>query len=1268
MTATPKIYGDNARVQAKTESYEVSSMDDEEKFGPVFYRLSFGRAVDEGLLTDYRVIALTVSEDVVSEVYQRAMADEEGFEITDAAKVIGCWKGLADQGKKDGSGHPLKNAVAFCSTIPESRRISEYFERTVKAYIDYEREQGNDIPGMECAVQHVDGTMDMANRKDKLAWLADTSEERCHILSNVRCLSEGVDVPNLDAIMFLQPKKSRVEVVQAVGRVMRRFEGKDYGYIILPVVIPAGYTPEEALDNTDAFKVVWEIVQALRSHDERLEGGVNSLQYDMATTSVVQVINIDKNKGKGQNSGSGTGGNVGEDGQDSTPGDPSQMKIDFSDRELQEAVNAVIVKKCGNKVYWEDWAKDIGDIAKRHIERVGELVLDGGPASAEFAVFLRGLRDSLNNGITEDEAVEMLAQHMITLPVFDALFSEAEFAKSNPVSIAMESMVATLRGYGIETESEKRELAELYSSVRLRAEAIRSDAGKQKIIKELYEKFFSQAFKATSDKMGIVYTPNEVVNYILHATDRILRKEFGKCLADEGVRILDPFTGTGTFVVNLLQDEGLIPTEKLLNKYVNEVYCNEILLLAYYIATINIEHAYHSRMPQEYVPFEGGVLTDTFQMHEDGDTIDAKVFSENTERILSQMETPIDVIVGNPPYSAGQKNANDNNQNMSYPTLDAKIAATYAARGSATNKNSLYDQYIRAFRWASDRIEDKGIVSFVTNGGWLDGQAMDGFRKTLVKEFNSIYVFNLRGNARTSGEQRRKEKDNVFGQGTRTPIAITILVKNPDSKEHGVVRYHDIGDYLTREEKLSIVASAVSGEPFEWDIIEPDRHGDWLNQRDDSWYEFAPLGIEKRKAPLGIFEIWSAGLKTQRDPWAWGFDGASVGRRMEGLVDAMNDEIVTAKVEGRDIVYDAKKFSWTRRMEDFAKRGTPIDLGDRAVVCGMYRPFCKQWVYYNRTMNEMTYQQGSSLMPNLVIALTPGSKPGSLIANTIPDLHFNGDSQCFPLYWYEEKKDIGGLFAETDVRQGKYVRHDAITDEALEVFRAVYPNAFGGSRGRTIEQAKADGLLSKIANSNERFEVNKVDIFYYVYGVLHSPEYRSRFEANLQKELPRIPLSRNFREFCAAGRALAKLHLGYEEIEPWPVKEVGSSLLPGPVQKIKWGKRKDLETGKKVDDHTILIYNENLVIKDIPEAAQRYTVNGRSPLEWVIDRYQVKTDKASGIVNDPNEYSDDPRYIVDLIEKLIRVSMETMEIIDQLPSVSELSQPANWPFAWKADA
>lgn len=1273
MTATPKLYGDKARQQAKTESYEISSMDDVEKFGPVFYRLTFGRAVDEDLLTDYRVIALTVSEDVVSEVYQMAMAMEDGFEITDAAKVIGCWKGLADQGKGD-EGVNLKNAVAFCSTIPESKRMADYFQQTVNAYLEYENEQGNDVPMLECRVDHVDGTMDMASRKSKLRWLADVDDPdedggECHVLSNVRCLSEGVDVPNLDAIMFLQPKKSRVEVVQAVGRVMRRFEGKEYGYIILPVVIPAGMTPEEALDNTDAFKVVWEIVQALRSHDERLDGAINGLEYDPATTAVIDVINVTpKGKAFSEEVKSKPDG-------ESAPGldgASGQLKIDYSDRELQEAVNAVLVKKCGTKVYWEDWAKDIGEIAKKHIERVSELVLDGGPASSEFAGFLKGLRDSLNQGIAENEAVEMLAQHMITLPVFEALFAGAEFASSNPVSIAMERMVETLREYGIESDAERRELADLYASVRLRAEGVKTDGGRQKIIKELYEKFFSQAFKATSEKMGIVYTPNEVVNYILHATNRLLEKEFGQVLSDEGVNILDPFTGTGTFIVNLLQDEELMPTDMLSQKYRSEIWCNEILLLAYYIATINIEHAYHSRVPGEYVPFEGAVLTDTFQMYEEGDPIDLETFVDNTERILREMETPINVIIGNPPYSAGQKSANDNNANQDYPTLDAKIASTYATGTKATNINSLYDMYIRAFRWASDRIGQRGIVSFVTNGGWLDAQAMAGFRKSLVEEFNSIYVFNLRGNARTQGEQRRKEKDNVFGQGTRTPVCITMLVKNPASQEQGAIHYRDIGDYLTREEKLTIVREAISDDSFEWDALEPDRHNDWLNQRDDSWYEFAPMGLQKYKTPQGIFETWSRGYSTGRDAWIYSFDRDAAGDNMAMLLAFYNQERIryhdsdqSEKVD--DFVeMDEKKIKWNRSLLDELRRDEVIEFNKTLINQVMYRPFCKEWIYEEYKCIDMTYQQpisfsqmekGGSTGPtnnisspfaNLSISISFGKESLPYMTCMPMDVQLEYNGQCFPLYWYEKQESIGGLFAEEDVG---YVRHDAITDDALNVFRSVYSNTFAGRKKKYGGE-----------------EINKEDIFYYIYGILHSAEYRQRFDANLKKELPRIPRAEDFRAFSNAGRELAKLHLDYENVAPWPVTEVGKGEDPGPVKKIKWGKKKDPVTGKRVDDHTVLVYNENLTIKDIPEAAQRYVVNGRSPLEWVIDRYQVKTDKASGITNDPNDYSDDPRYIVNLIESLVRVSMETMEIVDSLSVLNEKPQPANWPFAWKAES
>lgn len=1264
MTATPKLYGDNARRQAKTENYEVSSMDDIEKFGPVFYRLTFGRAVDEGLLTDYRVIALTVSEDVVSDVYQMAMAHEDSFEITDAAKVIGCWKGLADQGKGD-EGTPLKNAVAFCSTIPESKRMAEYFQQTVNAYLEYENEQGNDVPMLECHLDHVDGTMDMGLRKEKLRWLADVDDPdedggECHVLSNVHCLSEGVDVPNLDAIMFLQPKKSRIEVVQAVGRVMRRFEGKEYGYIILPVVIPSGMTPEEALDNTDAYKVVWEIVQALRSHDERLDGTINGLEYDPATTAVVDVINITQDK---KEPGSGSDG--GDGGETTPPGDSSdgQMKIFFTDQQLQEAVNAVLVKKCGTKVYWEDWAKDIGNIAKRHIERVGELALNDGPASEEFKAFLKGLRDSLNNGISEEEAVEMLAQHMITLPVFEALFAGAEFASSNPVSIAMEKMVETLRGYGIETDSEKRELAELYSSVRLRAEGVHTDGGRQKIIKELYEKFFSQAFKATSEKMGIVYTPNEVVNYILHATNRLLKKEFGQSLADEGVSILDPFTGTGTFIVNLLQDEELMPLDKLPMKYQNEIWCNEILLLAYYIATINIEYAYHSRVSEEYVPFEGAVLTDTFQMYEEGDPLDLEMFVDNTERILREMEAPIHVIIGNPPYSAGQRNADDSNQNESYPTLDERIQNTYIAKSEKGMKAAVYDMYIRAFRWASDRIGEKGIIAYVSNGGWIDARAMSGFRKSLVDEFSSIYVFNLRGDQRTLGEQSRKEGGKIFGSGSRAPIAITMLVKNPKSEEKGVIRYYDIGDYLDRETKLSIVASKTNDEN-EWNIITPDAHGDWLNQRDDSFEDFAPLGLEKHKQPLGVFETYTSGAITHRDAWVYNFSKEALETNIERTISFFNNQLqehADSERSAEDVVErNPEEIKWDKKLYTRFDKGVAFEYDKRKLTLSAYRPFCKQYLYYDPEMIWSAYRNGEVFpaydgCPNLAICCTgAGSKYFSvLVTNILPEYCYVDKSQCFPLYWYEKKESLGGLFAEESI---EYVQHDAITDEALEVFRKVYPKVFD-AHGKFKARPKSDGGI----------ELTKEDIFYYVYGILHSPEYRERFDANLKKEMPRIPLAENFRAFSLTGRKLAELHLNYETVAPYPLTVRGDVKNPGRVEKIKWGKKKDSETGKRIDDHTTLIYNENLVYSGIPEAANDYKVNGRSPLEWMIDRYQIKTDKASGIVNDPNEYSDNPAYISDLVPRLVTVAMETISAVNLLPPLNEKPQSSDWPFAWRLE-
>ena len=1327
MTATPRIYGDTAKRKARQDDYALCSMDDEAVFGPTAYEISFADAVERGLLCDYRVVVLSISEDAVPGYMQQVISDGSELRMDDAAKIIGCYKGLLTHGARaerrlaaeeggerqstpdfflidavtedkdttagtgDGPSEdvqPLHRAVGFCARIADSKRIDKYFERVVGRY--------EPDAGLSCRLDHVDGTMDSNLRADRLRWLSTGSDpSECRILTNARCLAEGVDVPSLDAVIFFAPRKSEIDIVQAVGRVMRTFhkgeaDEKKLGYIILPVFVPSGMTPEESLDNSKTFDVVWKVLQALRSHDERIEAYVNSLPF---------------RRQKATGAGAGGANAIGRPGPEEGPTDDTgtQMVMDLGEQ-VEHAIYTKMVERCGTRIYWDSWADDVARIAERHVTQIRE-TLDGQSEAREaFGRFLEGLRDSLNPGITEDDAIEMVAQHMITLPVFEALFQDFEFKDSNPVSIAINEFLDAIGAYGVGEmeDADRRSLDDLYASVRRRAQVVSTDFGRQELIKDLYENFFSKAFKSTSDKLGIVYTPSEVIDYILHSTDRVLRREFGHGLADEGVHVLDPFAGTGSFMARLIEDSSLVPEEKLRHKYLHELHSNEILLLAYYIMVVNTEYAYHSRVGGSYERFPGAVLTDTFQMGEDDDRLDVEMFVDNSERVLEQEDLDIEVIVGNPPYSAGQRNANDNNANESYPTLERRIRETYSAGTDATNKNSLMDSYIKAFRWASDRIGKAGVVCFVSNAGWLRSAAGEGIRRCFVREFNSIYVYNLRGNQRTQGEESRREGGKVFGSGSRAPIAVTMLVRSPASDEHGTIRYVDVGDYKTRQEKLDAMEEGAEKEP-KWNVLTPDEHGDWLGQRDDSFYSLAPMGIAKRKEPLGLFEIWSAGLKTQRDPWAWGYSRSVVCGNMGRLIEGMNRQIKGAGGDEDAIEFDPASSSWTRRMLDAARRGEILPYDASHVVLGIYRPFCKQWVYYDKVMNEMTYQQprlfplvlderakgptSNPMLSSKAISATTGEvkgkggemtyqqmpsrcavaqnitsenvvidtgERGPFISNILPDLELNHHGQCFPLYWYE--KDEGGqllpVAGERTVRdsQGnRYVRHDAITDEALGVFRAAYPTAFR-------DRPEKDGGAS----------ISKEDVFYYAYGVLHSPEYREHFAANLSKELPRIPLAKEFEVFSRAGRALAGLHLGYEDVGMWPNLDMGISpdADPGPVRKMAWARRRDPKTGKKVADHTRLVYNEKVTVSNIPESAQDYVVNGKSPLDWVIDRYQVTTDGKTGITNDPNEYSANPRYILDLIGRLVTVSVRTNEIAAGLPSIEEVEHPSNWPVVW----
>lgn len=1176
MTATPRMFTSDAKTKATINDIMLWSMDDQNIYGKEFYRLNFSDAVEKNLLTDYKVIVLTVNEKI----------SDDKKSGDDSNKIKGCINALSkkmieySEQLAEVDPVPMKTAVTFCPKITASKIISEAFNKA------------NDEENFfTVEARHVDGKQSSIVREKNLNWLKEstTDANTCKILTNVRCLSEGVDVPALDAVIFMSSKKSRVEIVQAVGRVMRKATGKKYGYIIIPVVVPLEKNPEDVLSASKTYDVIWDILNALRAHDSRIDIFIEEIKLKQASGK------------KPDNPRIVIAG-----------GDEDAIQLSLNFGEWQDFLYARMVERVGNRKYWEQWAQDIAAIVERHTQQITDLISVAGDHQRKFGNFVDSLQQNLNAAVTTKDAVEMLAQHMVTRPVFEALFENYSFARNNPVSQSLEKILAQLDIK--ETAAESEQMQKFYQSVRERCKAATTAEERQAIIIELYEKFFRMAVPKTVERLGIVYTPVEVVDFILRSVDAVLKKNFGRGITDKNVHVLEPFAGTGTFLVRLIQSN-LIRKRDLLRKYFRELHANEIVLLAYYIAAINIENAFNAT-GDDYQPFEGICFTDTFQAYEQDDNAkgqtDFKQFrdslKENSERVNEQNRTRIEVIVGNPPYSVGQRSANDNNRNVFYPRLEARISATYAATTDATNKNSLYDSYIKAFRWASDRIVDGGVIGFVTNAGWLDGAAMDGLRKCFAKEFSAIYVFNLRGNARTQGELRRREKDNVFGQGSRAPIAITILVKNPEHDGDAEIFYRDIGDYLNRDDKLKIIRNTTNVLDESFAPITPNERGDWINQRGDNFDTFIILGDKKNPDNEQTFfcRWYGRGVATGRDPWIYNFSRPALESNIRTTIDYYNTHEPTE--------IDPTKIVWTRATVNNKNRGREYKFNAAQIVESMYRPFCKTNFYYDLRLNEMTYQV-PKLFPtgredNLLICLIFGDRNFSvLMTDKITDVQFQFNGQCFPLYWYEHDAQ-GSLFGEG------YHRRDGVSDFILRRAREL----FG--------------------------DVSKEDVFYYVYGFLHLPSYREKFSAELKKSLPRIFLvddAQKFWQLSKAGRALAEIHLHYESQPPAQVEVIGTERGVFSVKKMRLS-----------SDKTTLIYNDFITIRDIPPRSFDYVVNGRSPLEWIIDRYQVKTDSASGIVNDPNAWGiehDNPRYILDLILSAITVSLKTLDIVDSLPAI-----------------
>ena len=1258
MTATPKIYGKISKEQAETSDLVLYSMDDESIFGPTFSTVSFTRAIDLGCLVDYKVVVLTLDESLLEKDYDFLSTDNfGGISIQNAGKIVGVWRALSKMDLKGESSikddiFPMKRAVAFAQVIEKSedtdktssKEYATYFNAVIDQYKEREKaflkkrwgkkfseDEYDKGHKLQIETMHIDGSMNATEKESRLSWLrAEPQENKCKILFNVRCLSEGVDVPSLDAVVFLSPRKSPVEVVQTVGRVMRIAPNKKRGYVILPIVVQPGSIDDLILNKNKDFDVVWEILNALKSIDPTFGRAVDG-ETGKINPERIEVISItDKKfshkKGADSNSTASRKKTKKSDKTEDTISDDGtyQTGFDFDrDEFLEEEIRSKIVKRVGNRKEWSDWAEEVGEICQTQIKHITKIVNENASSKKALDKFIEELKATLNGNITQDAVIEMLGQHVVIKPVLQALFKEYPFAEQNPISKALTEMLDKLDKKGMKRCTEL--LEPFYGDVNRRMESATDAETRQTIIKDMFDKFFKTAFPKMRDKLGIVYTPVEIVDFINHSVADLLDKEFGLNIGEPNVHILDPFTGTGTFIVRLLQS-GLIKTEDLKYKYENEIHAHEIVPLAYYIAAMNIETAYHELCEdEEYKPNDILVWTDTFANNEESDLFKTSL-ADNNKNLSRENSEDVRVIIGNPPYSVGQESQNDDNANEHYDQLDARLKETYVDRSSATLKGKLFDSYIRAYRWASDRIGSLGVIGFVTNAGWIESASADGMRKCMAEEFSSIYIYHLKGNQRTSGERSRQEGGKIFAEGSRAPIAMVFLVKNPNDPIKGKIFFHSVEDYLTREQKLNEVSNfgSISNKSMSWERIIPDKHGDWLNQKDDSFQKY--ISIFEKDGENCIFNANSVGVCTNRDTWVYNSSKADLENNLSRTVKAYNkaiDRVISGEDVQKVISETKDDISWTRGSKQRFNKLEKQNVTRTNIIISMYRPFFKQNLYYqkNPVFIEMP-SRWKEVFPNessknLVISVTGvGNKDFScFVSKNIVDLQCMFNGQNFPRFIYS---DDGEKF-------------DAITDTALKHFQFPY-----GDVGLSI---------------------NKDDIFYYIYGILHSPDYREKYANNLSKELPKIPRVASFDQFCAfkdAGRKLANLHVNYEK-QP----EYKDVLISGDesgnwhVDQMKWGKIPG-KTGNAAKDKSILIYNDKITIKNIPLEAQEYVVNKKSALDWVVERACVSTDKKTGITNDFNQYgieNGNERYPLELFLKVLTVSMETMKIVKSLPKL-----------------
>ncbi len=1212
-------------------------MDDTETFGEEIYTLNFSKAIALDLLTDYKVIILAVRKENLSGVTnsvnkkisqlkaQGTKLDKKLINNEFVCKIVGTHKGLAKQdlivldeeNKEDHNLQyqydiaPSQRAINFCKSINTSKNIKDSFETIMECYDEELKKKS--FKNLKISIDHIDGTMNCKDRLEKLEELNQFQPNTCKVLSNARCLSEGVDVPALDSIVFFDGKSAMVDIIQAVGRVMRKAKRKKRGYIILPIALEESEIKnlDEAVNNTN-FKNIWKVIKALRSHDPSL--------VDEATfKEKIKIFGSDDRSNPDDEE------ELKKDKTEQSPNDPKQAQKTLFDaillQDLADAMYNVMPTKLGDRNYWENFTKKTGNIARTLNNRL-KMIFEKNPEF--FHGFLDSLRENIHQNIREDEALDMITSHIITKPIFDALFGDNI---KNPIAKALDKMVQKLSTLGLEGET--KDLKNLYESVKTEATHAKSQKSQQELIKNLYNTFFKEAFRKQSEKLGIVYTPIEVVDFILRATNGILKKHFNTDFNDQSITIFDPFTGTGSFIARLLSKENaLISDEALKEKFQKNLFAFDIVLLSYYIALINITQAAQNR-DSSLKNFKNIALTDSLDYLEEKTNKGALPLYEDLKENKGIKDTlagqNIRVIIGNPPYSTGAKNENDNNQNLSHPKLEKRVYEKYGKNSTSRNVGqTTRDTLIQSIRMASDVIKDKGVIGFVVNGGFIDSKSADGFRKCVAKEFSHLYVLNLRGNQRTSGEVSKKEGGKIFDSGSRATIAIVFFVKD-NSVTNNTIHYYDIGDYLKREEKLHRLASFLNLDAIPFEKITPNNKGDWINQREDAFDKLIPLKRDpKLKIFDTIFDLNSGGVVSGRDPWVYNFSPNILTQSVQKCIDAYNADLKrfnarfreafkqrTAKDKGiksadlykhlndKEITTDKTKIAWVQNLKTQLIKGKKLDdFSQEKISVSLYRPFNKQYFYYEREL-AWSFCLMKKIFPdksaqNVVINTTTRNFC-SLIGDAIPDTHFIGDTQAYPLYYYD---DLGN-------------RYNAISGYALNLFRRHYKD-------------------NAIAEE---------EIFYYIYAIFHHKGYLEKYKNSLAKEAPRIALSEDFKELSVLGKELAELHLNYES------GEMHTSVKHNLLENAEMEGYYDVDKMTKKGDR--IIYNQNITITKIPQKAFEYVINGKSAIDWVIERYQKTMDKDSLIENNPNDYAGG-KYVFELLCRVIKLSEKSVDLIEKI--------------------